>query len=143
MNAKKEKHRKQAIKEGVELLNAYDFVEASIDKDIITVVHLDKMPTNLKSKQIEGKDKVPTDTSYLKDKFNKYSEFRKGFIELGFTENELDDYIDMQKIRYQTALLRYVTLKCKYNSDIDGKEYYINCLNKKLKIDEKYYGDSE
>lgn len=143
MNAKKEKHRKQAIKEGVELLNSYDFVEASIDKDIITVVHLDKMPTNLKSKQIEDKDKIPADTSYLKDKFNKYSEFRQGFIELGFTESELDDYIDMQKIRYQTALLRYVTLKCKYNSDIDGKEYYINCLNKKLKIDKKYYGDSE
>lgn len=143
MNAKKEKHRKQAIKEGVDLLNEYDFVETSIDGDLITITHLDKMPTAFKNNKNNKKDKIPTDNSYLKDRFNKYSEFRQGFIELGFKEGELDNYIDMQKITYQTALLRYVTLKCKYDSKIDGKEYYINCFNKNLDIDKKYYSDSK
>lgn len=140
MNAKQEKHRKQAIKEAIAILNEYDFVEASIDNDVVTVVHLDKMPTSIKAKI---KDKIPTDTTYLKDKFNKYSEVRDGFIELGFTEKELDDYIDMQKITYQTALLRYVTLKCMYDKSINGKEYYLNCLNKNLELDDKYYSDSK
>lgn len=141
MNAKKEKHRKQAIKDAVVMLNEYDFVEAEVENDIVTVVHLDKMPTALKSK-IDSKDKIPTDTSYLKDRFNKYSEFIAGLRELGFKDEEFDSYIDMQKISHLTALLRYVTLKCMYNKDIDGKTYFINCLNnKKFKLDKKYYSD--
>lgn len=141
MNAKKEKHRKQAIKDAVVMLNEYDFVEAEVENDIVTVVHLDKMPTALKSK-IDSKDKIPIDTSYLKDRFNKYSEFIAGLRELGFKDEEFDSYIDMQKISHLTALLRYVTLKCMYNKDIDGKTYFINCLNnKKFKLDKKYYSD--
>lgn len=140
MNAKQEKHRKQAIKEAIAILNEYDFVEADIENDIVTIVHLDKMPTSIKSKV---KDKIPTDTTYLKDRFNKYSEVREGFIALGFNEKELDDYIDMQRITYQTALLRYVTLKCMYDKDINGKEYYLNCLNKNLELDDKYYNVSK
>ena len=141
MNAKKEKHRKQAIKDAVAMLNDYDFVEADVDNDIVTVVHLDKMPTALKGK-IDGGDKIPTDTSYLKDRFNKYSEFIAGLRDLGFKDDEFDSYIDMQKISHLTALLRYVTLKCMYNKDIDGRAYFINCLNnKKFKLDKKYYSD--
>lgn len=141
MNAKKEKHRKQAIKDAVAMLNDYDFVEADVENDIVTVVHLDKMPTALKDK-ISIEDKIPTDTSYLKDRFNKYSEFIAGLRDLGFKDDEFDSYIDMQKISHLTALLRYVTLKCMYNKDIDGRSYFINCLNnKKFKLDRKYYSD--
>lgn len=143
MNAKAEKHRKQAIKEGVQKLNDYDFVEASCENDIITVIHKDKMPTSYDKLAI---DKTPTqDTMYYKDKYNKYSEFHNALIDIGFTEEEMDIYIDLnaKTVEYFKALLRYVILQKVYNSKIDTKQYIINCIKSNKEIDEKYYNKQQ
>lgn len=134
MNQKQEKHRKQAIKDGVKKLNQYDFVEAYVENDIVTVKHLDKIPT----KQIT--DKLPTDTSYLRDRFVTFADMKKGYDDIGFSEDEINNVLgDMQRIEYLKALLRYVYIYKKYNEDVDPKEYYMNCLNKNIELDKKYF----
>lgn len=143
MNAKQEKHRKQAIKEGVDILNEYDFVEASIEKDIIKVVHLDKKPTKFKEVAL---DKLPTkDNSYFKDKYCTFSELRQGLLEIGITELEFNSIVDsnIEKIEYFKALLRYVMLKHMYNNDLDAREYFLNCWYREggTPIDKKYYNE--
>ena len=143
MNAKQEKHRKQAIKEGIDILNEYDFVEASIDKDIITVIHLDKKPTRFKEL---NSDKTATkDTSYFKDKYCTFSELRDGLLEIGLTELEFNNIVDnnIEKIEYIKALLRYVMLKNRYDETVDPREYFLNCWYKEggTPIDKKYYNE--
>lgn len=49
----------------------------------------------------------------------------------------------MQRIEYLKALLRYVYLTKQYNSDINPKEYFMNCFNKNIVIDKKYYSSIE
>jgi len=143
MNAKQEKHRKQAIKEGIDILNEYDFVESSIEKDIIKIVHLDKKPTKFKEVAL---DKMPTkDSSYFKDRYCTFSELREGLLEIGITELEFSSIVDgnIEKIEYIKALLRYVMLKNAYNKNIDPREYFLNCWYKEggITIDKKYYDE--
>lgn len=144
MNAKKEKHRKQAIKDSIALLDKYDFVEAYVENDIVTVIHLDKKPTTNKEVAV---DKIETDGLYLKNKYNTFKEFKQELIKQGYTENEFDELIDkrIEQIKYLQALLRYVMLKHKYNSTIVVKDYYNNCLNmnngKGMELDKKYFID--
>lgn len=143
MNAKQEKHRKQAIKDGIAILNEFDFIETSIDKDVITVVHLDKKPT----KYIEGtSDKLPTtDTSHYLDRYCKFSDLRQGLLEIGLTESEFNNIVDqhIEQIEYIKALLRYVMLKHFYNKEINCKEYFLNCLAKNTPVSNKYYNSIE
>lgn len=145
MNAKQDKHKKQAVKEGVQKLDKYEFVEASVDdKDIVTVVHLDKMPT--KKILLNSTDKIPTqDTTHMKDKFVTFADLKSGMYDIGFTENEFDHIIDayMQKIEYIKALLRYVSMKSVYDKKINQKEYFVNCLNKEIELDPKYFSSIE
>lgn len=133
MESKKIYHRKQAIKDAVNILNEYDFVEAYVEKDIVTVKHLDKIP----KKKI---DKIPSDTTYLKDRFITFADIKKGFDEMGFSDDEINNILgDLQQIEYIKALLRYVNLYKIYNTNIDVKKYFTNCFEKHIEIDEKYY----
>lgn len=143
MNAKKEKHRKQAIRDGVILLNSYDFVEATIEDDIIKVSHLDKKPTNISLNSSKEIDKIATEELYLRNKYIKFSELREELLKIGFSDEEFYETIEknIQKIEYFKALLRYVTLKHEYNNTIDKKRYFLNCINAKIDIDIKYYND--
>lgn len=141
MNAKQEKHRKQAIKEGIALLDKYDFVKASIKNDIITVVHLDKKPTNKEINNLIA-DNLPTgDTTYLKNKYNSFSELREELLNIGLTELEFNCIVDqnIEQIEYIKALLRYVMIKSRYNSDLNPSEYFVNCWNKHIELDKKYF----
>lgn len=143
MNAKQEKHRKQAIKDAVAILNSYDFVNAWIEEETVVVEHLDKKNTN---NNFNVADKLPTrDTSYLKDRFNSFSEFKKGLDEIGFTDEDFNKIIDpnIEKIEYFKALLRYVLLKSHYDSKLDTRQYFINFFKANKKIDKKYYGSIE
>lgn len=141
MNAAKEKHRKQKIREGVQKLNEYDFVEAYLENDIVTVIHLDKKATYTNNNLT---DKIATkDTTYMKDKFIKFSDFKKGLEDIGFNEEEFDKYIDLQKIDHLRALLRYIYIYKNYHPDINAKEYIINCINKDIVVDKKYYDQAE
>lgn len=142
METKKLYHKKQAIKKAVTLLNEYDFVEAYVENDIVVVKHLDKIPRSNK----KSTDDLPIigDTSYYKDRFVTFVDFKKGFDDIGFTEDEINDVLgDMQRIEYLKALLRYVYLTKQYNSDINPKEYFMNCFNKNIVIDKKYYSSIE
>lgn len=137
INSKAEKHRKQEIKDCVALLDKYDFVDAYMDGDIVVVVHKDKIPTK---KIGDEKDKIPTEEdSYLRNKYNKYSEFNNELINIGFTPEELDEYIDLERFEYLKAVLRYVMLQKQYNKEIDCKAYMINCIKSNTEIDRKYY----
>lgn len=138
INAKLEKHKKEKIKKAVENLNNYDFVEAYIEKDIVTVKHLDKKATDL---IVDKKATVIDSSDYLTNKYVKYSEFIAGIDDLGLTEKEKDYYIDIQRISYLKALLRYVELKGHYNEELNKKDYFINCLKKNIELDKKYYDD--
>ena len=143
MNAKQEKHRKQAIKDAVAILNSYDFVNAWIEEETVVVEHLDKKNTN---NNFNVTDKLPTrDTSYLKDRFNSFSEFKKGLDEIGFTDEDFNKIIDpnIEKIEYFKALLRYVLLKSHYDSKLDTRQYFINFFKANKEIDKKYYGSIE
>lgn len=144
MNAKQEKHRKQAIKDGISILNEYDFVEASIDKkDVITVVHLDKKPTKFKE---VNSDNLPTkDTSLLKDKFCSFTELRQGLLDIGLTELEFSSIVDanIQKVEYFKALLRYILIKCHYDKSLNARDYFVHCWYKEggTTVDQKYYNN--
>lgn len=141
MNAKQEKHRKQAIKDSVALLNEYDFVEASIKNDIITVIHLDKKPTKILNTDT---DKIATkDTTYFKNKYNTFSELREELLSIGLTELEFNNIVDqnIEQIEYIKALLRYVIIKSRYNSDLEPNEYFVNCWNKHIPLDKKYFNN--
>lgn len=142
VNAQKLKHRKQKIKDAIDILDKYDFIDAKIENDIVKIKHLDKKATDINELAL---DKIETeDTSYLKDRFNRYSDFDKTLREeLNFTNDDFDKYIDMQKIEHLKAMLRATFIKSKYDKDLNLKEYYTNwinkCNSKGYKIDKKYY----
>lgn len=138
METKQPYHKKQTLKESIKILNQYDFVEAYIENDIVTVKHLDKIP--IKNKKT---DKLPMDTSYLKNRFITYADLKKGFDDLDFTEEEMNEILgDMQRIEYIKALLRYVYLYVKYKPKTNAKKYFYNCFNKNITIDDKYYSNN-
>jgi hypothetical protein len=142
VNAQKLKHRKQKIKDAITILDGYDFVEAKIENDIVTIKHLDKKATSYGEIAL---DKIETkENSYMRDRFNKYSDFDETLRnEFKFTSDDFDKYIDMQKIEHLKAMLRATLIKYNYEKDLDIKEYYTNwikkCNEKGYKIDEKYY----
>ncbi|MBN1076062.1 hypothetical protein DVV91_17215 [Clostridium botulinum] len=143
MNAKQEKHKKQAIKEGITILNSYNFVEANIDKDVVTVIHLDKKPTELKNGNI---DKLATkDTTNLKDKYCTFAELRQGLLDIGLTELEFSSIVDnnIEKIEYIKALLRYVMIKHMYDNTIIPRDYFVHCWYKEggTPIDKKFFNE--
>ena len=145
-NIDKLKHRKQKIKDAVANLNTYDFIEASVENDVVIIKHLDKIATA----QIENKnDKIATaDNSYLKDRFNTYSDFHNTLVnDLKFDNKDFDEYIDLQKIEHLKAMLRATLLKAKYDESLDLREYYTNWINKCERlgyrdIDPKYYNQN-
>lgn len=140
MNLKQDKHRKQAIKDAVGKLNSYDFVNAWMEEDTVVVEHLDK------KNNFNLTDKIATnDTSFLKHRFNSFSDFRNGLNEIGFTDEDFNTIIDpnIEKIEYFKALLRYVLLKSHYDSNLDTRQYFINFYRANKEIDKKYYGNIE
>lgn len=140
METKKDFHKKQAIKEAVENLNTYDFVEAYIENDIVTVKHLDKIPSRRKKKKTDDLPIEIEDDTYMKDRFLTYVDIIEGLKGLNLEENEINIIFgDLQRIEYIKALLRYVYLHLKYNPKTNGKDYFLNCFNKNIEIDRKYY----
>lgn len=144
VNAQKLKHRKQKIKDAIDILDKYDFIDAKIENDIVKIKHLDKKATSIDEVAL---DKIATeDNSYMKDRFNKYSDFDRTLREeLGFTNDDFDKYIDMQKIEHLKAMLRATLIKAKYEKGLKIRDYYINwigkCKTKGYNIDKKYYND--
>lgn len=140
MNTKSEAGKKMKIKKAVEKLNEYSFCNAYVEGDNVIIEHLDKKKDKTTGKyDKESKEEVAEDTSYMKDKFNKYTEFNAGIIELGLSDEEMDKYIDIQRIEHLRALLRYVHMMKHYKSEVNMKDLFINCINSNKEIDAKYY----
>lgn len=151
INASELKHRKQKIRNAVAILNKYNFVEASIDKDIITIKHLDKKLNILEqtdkkvTDMVEAYIEATTGTNYMQDRFNTYSDFSNTLRDqLRFEDSDFDKYIDLEKITHLKAMLRATLIKAKYDKALDVRRYYINWINKCKRtnydnIDSKYY----
>lgn len=130
MKQKQPKYRKQYIKKALKELN---------DKKVVKVKY-----------DVDNKDKVyfifdenKVEEHYLLNKYNKFSEIQEAFYGMGFTMIEIDEYLDVEKIRYIQGLLRYVkTQEMNGNIKKDIKNYFLKCLKKvltnQMKIDEKY-----
>lgn len=131
-NQKDEKYKRFIIREAIRELDKYDFVEVTVDKkNIVTIKHLDKI----------NHDKELKDVTMLKDKYNTFATFKLGMEQIGFSDEEFNELMDnhIQKINYLKALLRYVVIKTAYDKKIKASEFYLNCLNANIELNEKYY----
>ncbi|MCY6485476.1 hypothetical protein OW763_14170 [Clostridium aestuarii] len=127
MKQDKPKYRKQYVKRALKELN---------DKKIVKIKYDEK-----------DKDKVyfifdeknNNEEYYLLNKYNKFSEIQEAFYTLGFSIDEIDMYLDIEKIKYIKGLLRYVEVQ-KRNGQIkkDIKQYFISCLKKQIEIDFRF-----
>lgn len=74
------------------------------------------------------------------DKYNSYSEIKEAYLNLGFGLDEMDEYLDVENIRYIQALLRYMDDRMRNNSIKYPKKYLKTCIKNPLKkLDQKYY----
>lgn len=76
--------------------------------------------------------------NYMKDKFNSFGEMIEGFIDLGLTREEAIN-LNLQKIAYYQALLRYVTIINSYGEIEDTRAYILKCLKNERPVPAEYY----
>lgn len=120
-----EKYRKRYIKKALKILNDKEIVKIKYDtknKDLVYFIFNDN-----------------EDTGFLITKYNKFSEVRDAFYNLGFTLDEIDRYLDIQHIRYIQGLLRYMDLQLKTNKIKKPKEYFKKCLKDRINLDERFF----
>ena len=116
-----DKYKKRDIKKALKELN---------DKEIVKIKYDQENPDKVYFVFNEGGEKPK--------KYNTYKEVVQRYTDMGFTEEEMDQYLDIQDIRYVQALLRYIDSKKKISN---AKKYLIKCINDKIEIPSKYFGD--
>lgn len=84
------------------------------------------------------KPKTIAEPNYMKDKFNSFGEMIEGFISLGLTREEAIE-LDLQKISYYQALLRYVTVINSYGEIENTRSYILKCLKNERSVPAQYY----
>ena len=117
------KYRKREIKNALKNLN---------DNGIVKIKYDDQKPNKVyfifdDDNNIE-----------IKKKYGTFKEIEQKYKDLGFTENEIDEYLNIEKIRYIQALLRYMDNKKNIKN---AKKYFVRCYNKPIDIPEVYFGD--
>lgn len=117
------KYRKREIKNALKNLN---------DNGIVKIKYDDQNPNKVyfifdDDNNIE-----------IKKKYGTFKEIEQKYKDLGFTENEIDEYLNIEKIRYIQALLRYMDNKKNIKN---AKKYFVRCYNKPIDIPEVYFGD--
>lgn len=125
MIEKQEKYRKRYIKKALKILNDKKILKIKYDdqnKDLVYFIFNDS-----------------EETGFLLTKYNKFSEIRDAFYNLGFTLDEVDEYLDIQEIRYIQALLRYMDLQLKRDNIEKPKEYFKKCLEQRIKLDGRFF----
>lgn len=121
-----DKYKKRDIKKALKILNDKKMVKITYDKENEDKVYF-----------IFKEDDV---VNYNLNKYNSYSDIQNAYYEMGFTLDEMGDYLDIQDIRRIQALLRYIDNNLKSNQITNIKEYFKTCLiNKDFVIDKKYF----
>lgn len=120
-----DKYKKRDIKKALKVLDDKGMVKIKYDND-----NPDKVYFVFKE---------DTQSNHLK-KYNTYAEIEEAYYRMGFTFDEIGDYLDVQNIRHIQALLRYIDTRIRSNSIKDVKAYFKECIsNKEFKVDEIYY----
>lgn len=85
-------------------------------------------------------EKLPENVEhdYLKGKFNTIQELNQGFIDLGF-EDGFCYTLELTKMEYYKAMVRYITIKNGYGAINDTKAYTIDFMKKNRDVEKKYY----
>lgn len=124
-----DKYKKRDIKKALKILN---------DKEMVKI----KYDDNNKDKvyfifdQLEDEDI----SIYGLDKYNSYSEIKEAYFKYGFRLDEIDEYLNVEDIRYIQALLRYIDTRIKNKSIKYIKRYIKKCIKNPLrKIDKGFY----
>lgn len=117
------KYRKREIKSALKALN---------DNEIVNIKYDDQNPNKVYFLFSDDNIK-PVDKKY-----KTFKEIQQRYHELGFSDNEIDEYLDIEKIRYIQALLRYMDNKKNIK---DSKKYFVKCYKKPIEIPSIYFGD--
>lgn len=133
INQENYRYKKQYIRNALEILN---------EKDMCKVVY----DTNNENKvYFLFDEKIDMDNinekQYMLDKFNTYKETRTELINIGFKEEEVDEYLDknIQKIKLIQAILRYMNVREQYEKISDKKKFYNSYFDNKYIIDKEYF----
>lgn len=120
-----DKYKKRDIKKALKVLDDKGMVKIKYDNDNPDKVYF------------IFKDDI--NNNHLK-KYNTYAEIEEAYYRMGFTFDEIGDYLDVQKIKHIQAILRYLDTRIRSNSITNIKEYFKTCIkNPDLKLDEIYY----
>ena len=124
-----EKYKKRDIKKALKILN---------DKEMVKIKYDDNNPDKVYFIfNNEGGDELVVDRI---DKYNSYAEIKEAYFNMGFKLDELDEYLNIEDIRYIQALLRYVDDRNRNGSIKNVKSYFKKCIKNPLKkLDKKYY----
>ncbi|MDU3410075.1 hypothetical protein [Clostridium sp.] len=118
------KYNKRDIKKSIEYLQ---------DKNIVGIKYDEKNSDKVYF-VFEGNDI----SDGLKDKYKTYKDIREKLFEMEFNLAEVDELLDVEKIRYIQALLRYMdTREVKR-----PKWYFKKCLSNPIKIPVHFYDES-
>lgn len=122
-----QKYQKQAIKKALTKLNETNKCTVNFMKNDVNYFSFSSI-----------KQKAITEPNYMKDKFNSFGEMIEGFIALGMTREEAIN-LDLQKITYYQALLRYVTVINSYGEIENTRNYILKCLKNERAVPADYY----
>ena len=138
----KGKYKKRYIMDVLDKLKSTNTCKVTLLKNDVVV--LDYRTSNKLCSSYNSTDTHQDDSAYFKSRYKKWSEAVKRLKEIGFTSEEIDD-IDVDRIKYICALLRYIDTReyaGKKNGSLsiaDIKGFFINYYNNNYEIDEKYY----
>jgi hypothetical protein len=124
------KYKKRTIKNALKILN---------ESGIVTIKYDEKNKDKIYF--LFGNQVNQSPQFYLLDKFNAYPEIRQTLMNIGFTEDEVEQYFDVEKIRHIQALLRY----CEINKGRikAPKEYIIKAIINGIDVDDRYYTNED
>ena len=115
-----ERYRKRYIKNALKELHDNKVVKISYKNELICF----DFRNNFDKKQ-------------LLNKYNSYAEIRETFIIMGFDLYDMDKYLDLEKVRYIQALLRYLDAQ----QPIHKKQYFMKCYDDNIDLDKVYYNE--
>lgn len=117
------KYNKRDIKKAIQYLKDKDIVGIKYDEDNSDKVYF----------VFEGKE-ISDD---VKNKYKTYKEIKEKFFEMGFDLTEVDELLDIERIRYTQALLRYMDTRDVKNP----KKYFKKCFLNPIKIPTHFYDE--
>jgi len=116
------RYKKRYIKKALKALNDSGIIKANCDKN--DLVYFDFR----EQKQIDE----------YKNKYNKYSDITTKLYDMGFNMLEVDELVDVERIRFIQALLRYLD----FQKPLKPKRYFLKCYNENIEIDRGFYSEN-